>query len=277
VEAELVSVLEQIERERVFQLLGYESLFVYAVECLRLSPANAYSFGSVARKCRELPSLKQAVTKGTLTVSKAARMVSALTPDNAEELVQFATNHTSREIDERVAQIRPRAKVKDRVKPLSEEWSKLECSVSRAVAGKIQRAQSVLSSKRGRAVDLNETLEAALDSLLAKHDPVQKAKRAKKRDNSQSPFCPGRTTANKRTPLTAEQKHSVNLRDRGQCAFVHPGTGQRCSNDRWLHTHHIQEVQHGGDNHPDNLVTLCAVHHDLVHQLSLPIESIPTG
>ena len=49
------------------------------------------------------------------------------------------------------------------------------------------------------------------------------------------------------------------LRDRG-CAF--PG----CTHDRFLHGHHIQHWLHGGETSVDNLISLCTVHHHLVHE-----------
>jgi predicted restriction endonuclease len=48
--------------------------------------------------------------------------------------------------------------------------------------------------------------------------------------------------------------------------------GERCRADRYLHVHHIKMVSHGGTNELSNTTTLCAAHHDLVHQLSLLIE-----
>ncbi|MGZ3722236.1 MAG: HNH endonuclease, partial [Bdellovibrionales bacterium] len=70
---------------------------------------------------------------------------------------------------------------------------------------------------------------------------------------------------------TAAEIHAVNIRDKGRCMFVDEH-GTRCGCDRWTHIHHIIEVRKGGTNHIDNLITLCSFHHDLVHQLSLPIE-----
>jgi len=49
------------------------------------------------------------------------------------------------------------------------------------------------------------------------------------------------------------------LRDRG-CAF--PG----CTNNRFLHGHHIQHWLHGGETSVDNLVMLCTAHHHMVHE-----------
>jgi methylphosphotriester-DNA--protein-cysteine methyltransferase len=74
-----------------------------------------------------------------------------------------------------------------------------------------------------------------------------------------------------RRPLSASEKHAVFLRDEGRCTFVNE-RGERCGADRYLHVHHIKMVSHGGTNELSNTTTLCAAHHDLVHQLSLPIE-----
>ncbi|HET7845961.1 MAG TPA: HNH endonuclease [Acidimicrobiia bacterium] len=37
-----------------------------------------------------------------------------------------------------------------------------------------------------------------------------------------------------------------------------------CHSRYRLQPHHIKERQHGGDHHPDNLVTLCWFHHHVV-------------
>ena len=74
-----------------------------------------------------------------------------------------------------------------------------------------------------------------------------------------------------RVPIPAAIKHAVALRDRCQCTFV-DSLGRRCDNRRQLHFHHILQVSLGGTNELSNLTTICATHHELIHQLSLPIE-----
>ena len=80
-----------------------------------------------------------------------------------------------------------------------------------------------------------------------------------------------KTLQNRRTALTAQEKHAVFRRDGGRCAFV-DASGQKCQSERWLHIHHVRPVSLGGGNDIGNLTTLCSFHHDLVHQLSLPIN-----
>jgi hypothetical protein len=82
---------------------------------------------------------------------------------------------------------------------------------------------------------------------------------------------PNHKPASLRRPLSASEKHAVFLRDEGRCTFVNE-RGERCSNDRYLHVHHIKMVSQGGTNELSNTIVLCSVHHDLVHQLSFPID-----
>jgi hypothetical protein len=54
-------------------------------------------------------------------------------------------------------------------------------------------------------------------------------------------------------------RRALRVRDRG-CAF--PG----CTHTRFLHAHHLQHWLHGGETSLDNVLTLCSVHHHLVHE-----------
>jgi hypothetical protein len=73
-----------------------------------------------------------------------------------------------------------------------------------------------------------------------------------------------------RKNMTANQINAVQRRDQGRCIFE-CADGHRCGSDRWVQIHHIVEVSRGGSNHPSNLVTLCPLHHDLVHQMSFQL------
>jgi 5-methylcytosine-specific restriction endonuclease McrA len=79
------------------------------------------------------------------------------------------------------------------------------------------------------------------------------------------------TLITKRRRLLAHEKHAVFARDGGRCTFK-DALGRQCESERWLHLHHIHPVSLGGGNQVSNITTLCSFHHDLVHQLSFPIE-----
>jgi 5-methylcytosine-specific restriction endonuclease McrA len=94
-------------------------------------------------------------------------------------------------------------------------------------------------------------LEAALDALLEKKDPVKKAERTRLRKVRA-------TTATLTMP--ASIRHEVNLRDRGKCQF--PG----CTHTRYVDLHHIIPRSQGGAHTADNLITLCSAHHRIWHR-----------
>jgi ribosomal protein L7/L12 len=119
-EVEIIQTLSQIYKENIFKLLGFESMYLYGMEALGLSDSNSYTFNAVAAKCEEFSELKYAVNDRSLTVSKAARLLTTLSKENAKDLVEYAKVHSKNKIDERVAHLRPRSKVKDKIRILSD-------------------------------------------------------------------------------------------------------------------------------------------------------------
>lgn len=56
------------------------------------------------------------------------------------------------------------------------------------------------------------------------------------------------------------QFHKLGLSEGEGCTLEHPENRLR-----FLHVHHIQERQNGGTHDLDNLITICRVHHVMVH------------
>lgn len=267
VEASLVEVLQQVDRLKIYKALEKNSLFSYAVEVLGLDKNVAYPLITIARKATSIPDLKLAIENQSLTVSKASRIVSSLNSVNAKELIEFARTHTRDEIDFEIAKRNPKAGSYDKMKPLSEEFVEIKMCLPRETFEKLKRAES-LEAQKQNAFQWADVLDAALEVYLDKSDPVRKAERASRKIKAANQISAA--AQYRRIPLTAEQKHAVFLRDKGKC--THLVEGQRCNSDKWTQTHHIIPVSRGGTNDPENLTTLCSFHHDLVHQLSLPIE-----
>lgn len=69
---------------------------------------------------------------------------------------------------------------------------------------------------------------------------------------------------NRRRPISAGVRHTLNLRDEYQCSHVSP-EGHRCAQRRWLQIHHVRLISEGGTNDVGNLRILCSFHHRLIH------------
>ncbi len=309
-EGMLIEVLQKIDHAKLYKKFQRSSLFKYAVHELKLSEPVAYGFISVARKAKEIPGLKAAIQGGRLSVSKASRIVSALTPQNAAGLVDFAIKHSWEKINHEVARVAPKSRAQDKVKFVSEDLVQVTVTISKTAFDNLKCAEALATQKGKKLAGRGDVVEIALREYVERHDPVRKAKRAAARkvtmDEKKKTFstskqalvsnmpeggnlkfpisistaevpkepklCVHRVLRSERVKLTAEQKHVVFNRDQGRCTHTNI-EGERCGNDRYLHVHHIIPVSHGGGNEPDNLTTLCSSHHDLVHQLSLPLDN----
>jgi hypothetical protein len=297
-EWEIIQTLHEIDRQRVFRALGHSSLFVYAVEALGLSEAVAYAFINVARKSKSVPALAESLASRKLSVARAARLVSTITPGNAAELIEFACTHTSREVEFEVARLNPKAPARERVKAVGADMVELRVNLPKEVFEMIKRAQNLES--KAKAKNVAETLAAALNHYLDRKDPVRRAERAQKAKRAKLPMgssvsglpiAPGvskvpiaatdakepgpelcaRKVPRRRVRLKAREKHAVMAKTKGRCTHIDV-LGRRCTNERWVEIHHLTPVHQGGGNEPENLTVLCAFHHDLVHQLSLPVD-----
>jgi len=279
VESQLVSLLIEIDQLQLYHLLGCASLFTYVVSMLGFSEGAAYQLITVTRKAKDIAILRTALEEQRLSVAKASRIASVLSVDNASELIEFASRHTSRETDLEVARRAGRDG--------NERRSSLKIPVR--VLAKLKHVQSLMGQ-----VEFEAMLEKLADYYIEREDPVKKAERAlAKRAAAAGPAsserseqaesersesvraksrAPSRNSAHpKRKPLTAHQIHTVNARDGRRCTFI-DANGNRCPNERWLHVHHLQSVARGGTNTPANLITLCSRHHQLVHQSSTWIK-----
>jgi hypothetical protein len=65
-------------------------------------------------------------------------------------------------------------------------------------------------------------------------------------------------------------RRALNTRD-GGCRF--PG----CTHQRYVDAHHIEHWADGGETKLANLVTLCRLHHRLVHEGEITIDTLPGG
>lgn len=238
----LLVVVDKVDRNRFFEKLGCRSSFVYCVKHLSLSEDLACSFLAVARRSREVPALAHAVKKG-LPLSKANKIVPVINPANQNEWLARARDLSYRDLEREIARVSPRAAHPDKAKPISEEFTKLELTLSNEAFADLLRAQDLLSTKLGRAATLSETVAAMSGEYVERHDPVKKAERSK----------------------SSNVINIVRARDEGRCQTFDM-EGKQCDEKRWLHIHHIQPRSKGGTDTPDNLITICSFHHRMFHR-----------
>src|SRR5688572_21358036 len=106
-ETSLIDILQKVDEKKVYAALGHSSLFVYAIEELKLSEASAQALTSIARKSKSIPKLKEEIEKGVISVSKAQRIVSVITKENQSEWLTKASTLSKRELEKEVVKVNP--------------------------------------------------------------------------------------------------------------------------------------------------------------------------
>lgn len=281
VEAELIEVLQQVERHRVFIRRGYPSLFRYVTVELGLSESLAYSLITVARKALEVPRLTSLIHSGELTLSNARRIVAVLTPENQEEWISKACRLSQRDLEKEIVLVKPEVAVQERMSYVAADRVRLELGLSESEMLKLRRVQDLLSQTKKRAVSLEETLGILTSEYLDRRDPLERAKRAQKREKriseaatdreSDSELVSGREGGNERIP--ASVRHEVSRRDLNRCQHILPN-GERCNQARWVDLHHKIPVSLGGRSTKENLITLCSNHHKYWHLMQRPTSTL---
>jgi HNH endonuclease len=86
--AELVAHLAALDlRPSVYAALGYGSLFDYCTGALRLSEDAACSRIAVARACRRLPAILDALASGDVSLTSVRLLAPHLTPENHRDVL----------------------------------------------------------------------------------------------------------------------------------------------------------------------------------------------
>jgi len=259
-EGQLLSILTEMRRKRVFAELNYSGIFDYCSLALKLSRAQAFYFKSVAEKSEEVPEIKAAVIQGELTLSQARRIVAVVTKQNHEQWIEKARSLPQKELEREVTAVNPKAHVQEKIRPVAKELSELKVPVDTKTEENLAALKEILSQKLKKPATLAQVIAWAAEVTRTKFDPMKKAERSLAISSRKLALTPKPG----RHPIPAAVEHSVVRRDEMRCTHV-SADGRRCEQKRWLQLHHVIEVSNGGLNTVDNLRVLCSAHHDLVH------------
>jgi hypothetical protein len=263
-EAALLDVLIQMQRVSGYLEHGCSNLFVYITDVLHLSRAQAYYFCKVGEKSEEVPALKAALDSGSVSLSQARRIIPVLNNDNAAEWIDKAATLKQPILELQVAQLNPRRRVRESLKPVANDICELRCAVTPAFLSAFQEMRDLVSQRMQAPATMADTLEAMKEAFLEKHSPTRRAQRSIVRKTVSSRKQESRVVQG-RFALPASVRHQVSLRDRGRCCF-RSNSGMQCTQTRWTDIHHLIPVCEGGGNQVENLTTLCSSHHRFVHR-----------
>lgn len=126
---------------------------------------------------------------------------------------------------------------------------------------KLKRIQELLSHTHIETSNA-ALLDAAMDALLEKKDPLKKIVDARPAQSDTAAEVKNdlRTVAK----VKLSTRNAVFKKSGGRCEYRDPKTGRQCESRHFLEIDHIQPRALGGTNAPENLRILCRTHNLLM-------------
>lgn len=282
--AELLEIVMEVNQARLYEKFSLTSTFAYCMKILGLSKDVTCTLTAIARVSEQVPEIKTAIDEGSLCISNARRIAPIVTKENKEVWLERAIDLPQIKLEKEIAKVFPKEAVKEKAKYIAEDRLKLETGLDEETFALLKWAQDFVSQKTKSSANIEATLKEVLTEYKEKNDPIKRAERAENRKSKREQVVTDQLrvlrrermrqiesneqtirSSRTRAPIPANVIHQVNLRDKGKCQFIMPA-GTICGDTRWIQCHHIIEVQHGGANTVENLITLCSQHHRQHHK-----------
>jgi len=308
--------LARMKETTLYKELGYAGLYEYAEAEFGFAPCKTQQLAQVGLRLRELPRLDKAFALGALGWTKVRTVAGVATPKTEEEWLLAATEKSSRELEEMASKcIRgetPPEKDEDEIENQEYVWSTLrwephnydqlmracvklrarfdnpELSLSQLLLMLAERElergdeEDVVASPRGENAykEQYRIIEHRCPECERAWTEGRGGKRTLMRETRELVECDCEVVhgdadhekaGHVSRTIPPAVRRSVLVRDEGQCQV--PG----CRHQRHLDLHHIRHRSKGGGHVPDNLVTVCSAHHDLLHRDVLRVTKNQDG
>jgi len=254
--ADFLMALADFDRRRLWEPLGYTSLWHHLLRELGLSKGTAHYRVVAAGLVARFPEVEAALRDGRVCMTSVVELARALTPVNQAEVLPRFFHRSKQEAKVVAAELRPREVVPLRevvtalsvqpvelimpmapqatvahasptptpmqrpsVDPLTADLRRLHVTVSRRFLEKLEAAKEALSHARPCA-DAEAILEAALDLILA-----QQAKRRAQAKKPRKPKATAASAAEAADIVPTEVRRTVWVRGDGRCQWRMDGGG----------------------------------------------------
>jgi len=261
-EVDLLLFMIEVKRRQLHGLYGYYNLARFCVAEIGISEDAAWKRSAAINTFYNYPQFFELLKEGKTYVSQIAMVAAKITEANSDQILDFIPGKSKNELKFFLSRI----DLDGNIKPKEEETISVKIDCPRATYEKLQRTRGLMQQKM-RFPRNEDVLDRSLDAYLDKHDPMRKAERAEHRKNNfrnkSEAACPGASGYKKSLNVSSSDKHSIFLRDQGQCTYVSP-FGKRCEEKSVLQIDHIIMKCRGGSNGPNNLRLLCSTHNRFV-------------
>ena len=191
----------------------------------------------IARNLEKLPEIADAFDTGEVGWTKVREILKVATPETQGEWLGKAKKLKSRELERLVKK-----------EATSEAFATLRISLPEGVMNLWLECEEIAERHAECELEPWQVLEQMMAEYLSTYAASSKELLCNRQETEEEKGIPW------------EVRRQVVERDHGQCQFPD------CSMRAQLGLHHIRFRSRGGEHSPENLITLCAAHHTLIHQ-----------
>ena len=228
--------LHELDQRGLHKQRGFSSIGDYAMELIGIKPRKAQYLVFIASRLEKLPRIREAFDAGELPWTKAREIVSVATPETEAEWLEKARALSNRDLEKEVRRHAGRE---------SGGFATVTISMPVEVLAMWNDAYELAERLCGTELEKWQVLEPSLAEFLGTHLP---------------PGGAGAHETDDEKELPDKVRDAVLDRDMWQCKF--PG----CTMRKMLDVHHIEFRSHLGSEDHGNKISICRIHHGLVHR-----------
>lgn len=296
---------EEINKRKLFRILGYASINQYAAQELGFSSSRTGDYLQLCRSFRELPKVKEKIQSGDLGYTSARVLIKVANKKNQDEWLDFALNNSRRDLEVEVKRAKQQATdeavgqkslipVPPKRRPTAVVPVKVSLQMSPVQFARYEALWEQIRKQRHAPAGKVEALLEIMETYVG--GEVKTAEKSSPRVDVRPPvqvhvhLCPECEKATMQTSkgeldlgkdeveraLCDCQVSRPNQRNTTsippsirRLVFArarHQCQHQGCDHARYLEIHHVIPRSQGGSNDPDNCICLCSAHHALVHK-----------
>ncbi len=251
-----IGLLPEVNRRRLYEKKGFESIFVFAAKLAGLSQEQVRLALNLEKRFSDKPSLKNLLIEGEVSLNKLTRVVSIATVDNEQELAE-------------------------KVKMLSQPALETLVRDERLIASENGLNETLFDSKSLRpqsalvvqtlSFELSQELIDQLNELHAQGKDVNQLLTSLLQERKEK-IQQKKEQLSQNTKPTSSRYMSVAVR-----AIIEEEYGEKCSIKTCLRLateiHHSQRFSLASTHDPKYLAPLCHEHHSIAHAIDRKMQS----
>lgn len=288
----------EIMKRRLYEHLGYSSIYQYASEELGFSTSRTGDFKRLSEKLTYLPKVTAKVASGELGYTKAREIVKVAAPETEAAWLDVAASQSRRELESTVKRARlvKSANQAELLPPASPAPPPVTTRIAFEMSPSQFARFEALMVRIGPRADRAELLLEMMESFVAAENAPRGATMPRTQihvhecptctqvsvetprgtmelppDEAEAAACDARVHVpgeRNRSIIPPRIRRAVLMRDRHRCRR------KGCLHTRFLDIHHLVPRARGGKNHPSNLVTLCPACHRLAHRRGMDLTPL---